>query len=139
MPMEMGSLTKSLTEVAFLKCCMFPIFGAFSKFSGRWGKLSHVSEQWANLILKKLKPLLLCFLHYSSIPQNEFSLKPHNLNCCGCLLATVCHDRMFVLSSTYVGSSYPTMGQVDQNATFYTFYTFTFTSTFYFLLTFYIF
>ena len=82
-------LTKNLPEVAFLKCCMFPIFGPFFKFCGRWGKLSHVSEQWANPMLKKIKLLLLCFLHYSSIPQNELSLKPHNLNCCGCLLVII--------------------------------------------------
>ena len=43
-----------------------------------------------------LKLLLLCFLHYSSISQNGLSLKPHNLNCCGCLLVTVCLDRIFV-------------------------------------------
>ena len=39
--------------------------------------------------VKNLKLLLLCFLHYCSIPKNELSLKPHNLNCCGCLLVTL--------------------------------------------------
>ena len=29
--------------------------------------------------VQNLKLLLLCFLHYSSISQNELSLKPHNL------------------------------------------------------------
>ena len=67
--------------------------------------------------VKNSKLLLLCFLHYSSIPQNELSLKPHNLNCCGSLLVTVCLDRIFVLSSM-LDHLTPPMGQVDQNATF---------------------
>ena len=67
--------------------------------------------------VKNLKLLLLCFLHYSSIQQNELSLKPHNLNCCGCILVTVCLDRICVLSSM-LDHLTPPMGQVDQNATF---------------------
>ena len=67
--------------------------------------------------VKNLKLLLLWFLHYSDIPQNELSLKPHNLNFCGCLLVTVCLDRIFVLSSMLDHLTLP-MGQVDQNATF---------------------
>ena len=34
---------KKATGVAFLKCCMSPIFGPFSKFSGRCGKSGGVS------------------------------------------------------------------------------------------------
>ena len=45
-------INEKLPEVAFLKCCMFPIFCPFYKFSGRRGKSSHVSEQCANPILK---------------------------------------------------------------------------------------
>ena len=111
---------------------MSPTFGPFSKFSGGWGKSSHVFEQWANTMLKNLKLILLCFLHYSSIPQNELSLfrlsktvrlncvvsKPHNFNCCECLLVTVCLDRICVVSSMLDHLTLP-MGQVGQNATFW--------------------
>ena len=96
---------------------MSPTFGTFSKFSGGWGKSSHVFEQWANTMLKNVKLILLCFLHYSSIPQNELSLKPHNFNCCECLLVTVCLDRICVVSSMLDHLTLP-MGQVGQNATF---------------------
>ena len=67
--------------------------------------------------VRNLQLLLLCFLHSSSIPQSELSLKPHNLNCFGSLLVTVCLDRIFVLSSM-LDHLTPPMGQVDQNVTF---------------------
>ena len=67
--------------------------------------------------VKNLKLILLCFLHYSSIPQNELSLKPHNFNCCECVLVTVCLDRICVVSSM-LDHLTPPMGQVGQNATF---------------------
>ena len=97
---------------------MFPIFGPFSKFSGRCGKSSHVSEQWANPMLK----IYSCSFYVFSITvpfeiMNLGSLKPHNLNCCGCLLVTVCLDKICVLSSM-LDHLTPPMGQVDQNATF---------------------
>ena len=72
-------LTKTCQKLRFLQFCMFPIVGPFSKFSGMLGKSSHVSDQWANSMLKNLKLLLLCFLHYSSIPQHELRLKPYTI------------------------------------------------------------
>ena len=96
---------------------MSPTFGPFSKFSGRWGKSSHVFEQWANTMLKNLKLILLCFLHYSSIPQNELRLKPHNFNCCECLLVTVCLDRICVVSCMLDHLTLP-MGQVVKTQLF---------------------
>ena len=67
--------------------------------------------------VKNLKLLLLCFLHYSSIPENELSLKLHNLNCCGCLLVTVCLDRIFILSSM-LDHLTPSMGKLIKTQLF---------------------
>ena len=66
----------------------------------------------------KILSCFLCFPHYSSIPRNELSLKPHNFNCCGCLLVTVCLDRFCQLSSM-LDHLTPPMGQVDKIATFW--------------------
>ena len=46
-PQGGGGCTKPPVR-ARVKCCMSPTFGPFSKFSGGWGKSSHVFEQWAN-------------------------------------------------------------------------------------------
>ena len=52
-------------------------------------------------------------------PQNELSLRSHNVNCCGCLLVTVSLERICVLSSCALDTSvqHP-WGNLYQNCNF---------------------
>ena len=64
--------------------------------------------------VKNLKLILLCFLHYSSIPQNELSLKPHNFNCCEvCTCARADEGTLSMPFVKCIANGHPTTYQIS--------------------------
>ena len=68
-------INKNLPGVAFLKCCMSPIFGPFSKFSGRWGKSGGVSWCFWAMGESHVKHFKLLFYVFSiTVPFHGMNL-----------------------------------------------------------------